>query len=152
GPAAGLAKQCDARRSDFARWRSPGADAQSSRGGARRRHVAMKLCLERVLPRCDERPVTFCLPSFRAVGNSEANEPVSRQKVSRAMNAVTAALACGWVTPGEMATIGEVYETFVRTAGTAREEAARGNLLQILTAGDDVEDIGDAEAIDDSDP
>ncbi len=67
--------------------------------------LAMKLCLERVLPRCHERPV---------------------------------------------------YETFVRTAGTAKEKVARGNLLQILTAGDEVgdedEDIGDAEAIDDCDP
>ena len=74
----------------------------------------MKLCLERVLPRCDERPVTFSLPSFPAVGNGEANEPFSQQKVSRATNAVTAALACGWITPGEMATITEVYETFVQ--------------------------------------
>jgi hypothetical protein len=48
--------------------------------------------------------------------------------------------------------IGEVYETFVRAAGTAKEKAARGNLLQILTAGDDVEHIGEAEAIDDCDP
>ncbi len=44
----------------------------------------------------------------------------------------------------------------MRTAGTAREKVARGNLLQILTAGDDVEDededIGDAEASDDCDP
>jgi hypothetical protein len=111
----------------------------------------MKLCLERVLPRCDERPVTFSLPSLAALGNGKIDEP-SPQNVSRAMNAVTAALACGWITPSEMATIGQVYETFVRTAGTAREKAARGNLLQILTAGDDVEDIGDAEAIDDCDP
>ncbi len=46
--------------------------------------------------------------------------------------------------------------TFLRTAGIAKEKVARGNLLQILTAGDDVEDqdedIGDAEAIDASDP
>jgi hypothetical protein len=39
----------------------------------------------------------------------------------------------------------------VRTAGAAREKPARANLLQILTAGDDVEDededIDDAEAI-----
>jgi hypothetical protein len=44
----------------------------------------------------------------------------------------------------------------VRTAGIARQKVARGNLLQILTAGDDVkdedEDIGDAEAIDCCDP
>jgi hypothetical protein len=49
-----------------------------------------------------------------------------------------------------------VCKTFVRTAGIAREKVTRGNLLQILTAGDDVEDededIGDAEAIDDCDP
>ena len=49
-----------------------------------------------------------------------------------------------------------VCETFVRTAGIAKEKVARGNLLLILTAGDDVEDededIGDAEAIDDCDP
>jgi hypothetical protein len=39
GPAAGLLKQGDARRRGFARWRSPRVDAQSRRGGARRRHV-----------------------------------------------------------------------------------------------------------------
>ena len=44
----------------------------------------------------------------------------------------------------------------MRTAGIARQKVARGNLLQILTAGDDVkdedEDIGDAEAIDVCEP
>ncbi len=117
--------------------------------------LAMKLCLERVLPRCHERPVRFSLPSLAAVGNGKIDEP-SLQNVSRAMNAVTTALACGEITPGEAATIAGVYETFVRTAGTAKEKVAGGNLLQILTAGDDVEDededIGDAEAIDDYDP
>jgi hypothetical protein len=63
----------------------------------------------------------------------------------------------GQITPGEGAAIAGVYETFVRTAGTAREKVARGgNLLRILTADDGVEDkdedIGDAEAIDDCDP
>ena len=117
--------------------------------------LAMKLCLERVLPRCHERPVTFSLPSLAAIGSGEIDEP-SPQNVSRAMNAVTTALACGEITPGEAATIAVVYETLVRTAGVAREKGARGNLLRILTAGDDVEDenedIGDAEAIDDCDP
>jgi hypothetical protein len=52
------------------------------------------------------------------------------------MNAVTTALACGEITPGEAATV------------------ARGNLLQILTADDDIEDedTGDAEAIDGCNP
>ena len=117
--------------------------------------LAMKLCLERLLPRCHERPVTFSLPSLAAIGDGEIEEP-SPQNVSRAMNAVTTALACGEITPGEAATIAGVYETFVRTAGTAREKVARGNLLQFLTGGDDIEDededIGDAEAIDDCDP
>jgi hypothetical protein len=71
------------------------------------------------------------------------------------MNAVTTTLACGAITPGEAATIAGVYETFVRTAGIAKEKVTLGNLLRILTAGDDVEDegkdIGDAEAIDDCD-
>jgi hypothetical protein len=49
-------------------------------------------------------------------------------------------LACGAITPGEAATIAVVYETFVRTAGIAKEKVARGNLPRILTAGDDVED------------
>jgi hypothetical protein len=117
--------------------------------------VAMKLCLERVLPRCHERPVTFSLPSLAAVGNGKIGEP-SPQNVSRAMNAVTTALACGAITPGEAATIAGVYETFVRTAGIAKEKVAQGNLLQIVTAGDDFddedEDNGDAEAVDDCDP
>jgi hypothetical protein len=73
--------------------------------------LAMKLCLERVLPRCDERPVTFSLPSLAAVaavGNGEIDEP-SPQNASRAMNAVTTALACGEITPREAATIAGVY-------------------------------------------
>jgi hypothetical protein len=37
----------------------------------------------------------------------------------------------------------------VRTAGTAKEKVTQGNLLQILTAGGDVEDEDD---IDDCDP
>jgi hypothetical protein len=65
------------------------------------------------------------------------------------MNAVTTALACGEITPGEAATIAGVYESFVRTAGTAKEKVTQGNLLQILTAGGDVEDEND---IDDCDP
>jgi hypothetical protein len=65
---------------------------------------------------------------------------------------VTTELACGEITPGDAARIAEVYETFVRTAGIAREKVAQGNLLRMLTAGDDVEDEdednSDAEAID----
>jgi hypothetical protein len=99
-----------------------------------------------------EGPVTFSLPPLAAIGNGEVDEP-SPQNLSRAKNAVTTALACGAITPGEAATIAGVYESLVRTAGIAKEKVAQGNLLRILTAGDDVEDededIGDAEAVDD---
>jgi hypothetical protein len=72
------------------------------------------------------------------------------------MNAVTTALACGEITPGEAAMIARVYETFLRAACIAKENVASGNLLQIFTAGDDVEDaeedIGDAESLENCDP
>jgi hypothetical protein len=60
----------------------------------------------------------------------------------------------GAITPGKAPTIAGVYETFVRTAATAKEKVARRNLLQILAAAEDVEDedIGDAEASADCDP
>jgi hypothetical protein len=117
--------------------------------------LAMKLCLERVLPRCHERTVTLSLPALAAIGDGEIDEP-SPQNVARAMNAVTTALGCGEITPGEAATIAGVYETFVRTAGTAKEKVGPASLLRILTGADDVddedEDIGDAGAGDDCDP
>jgi branched-chain amino acid transport system ATP-binding protein len=61
--------------------------------------LAMKACLERVLPQCHERPVTT-------------------------------ALACGEIPPGEAATFAGVYESFVRTAGIAKEKVAQGMVEQ----------------------
>jgi hypothetical protein len=62
------------------------------------------------------------------------------------MNAVATALACGAITPGEAGTIAGVYDTYVRTAGIAKEKVAQA---------DDVEDgdydLGDDEVIDDCD-
>jgi hypothetical protein len=86
--------------------------------------LAVKPCLGRVLPRCHERPVTFSLPSPAAIGNGEIDEPPP-QNVFLAMNAVTTALACGEITPGEAATIAGVYETFVRTAAFPRRRSPR---------------------------
>jgi hypothetical protein len=116
--------------------------------------LAMKLCLERVLPRCHERPVTFSLPSLAAIGSGEIDE-LSPQNVSRAVNAVTTALACGRITPGEAATIAGSTRPWCDRPALPRRRSPR-NLLRILTAGDDVEDededIDDAEAIDHCDP
>jgi hypothetical protein len=106
-----------------------------------------------VLPRCHERPVRFSLPSLAAIGNGEIDKP---RRMSRAMNALTTALACGEITPGEAATIAGVYETLCERPALPRRRSPKGNLLRILTAGDDVEDededIDGAEDIDDSDP
>ena len=110
----GAREQGDARRGDFARWRSPlGLTRKAIEAALAGDMLAMRLCLERVLPRCDERPVRFSLPPLAAIGNGEIDEP-SPQNVSRAMNAVTTALACGEITPGEAARIAGVYVTFVR--------------------------------------
>jgi hypothetical protein len=103
---------------------------------------------------CRELPVRLHLPLMATAANREIGE-MSLQDVSRAMNAVTAALARGEITPGEAARIAGVYESFVRTAGTVREKEAGARLLQILTAhdvGSDDEDIGKGDDIEDSDP
>ena len=91
--------QGDARRGE-----APGLTRRAIEAALAGDMLAMKLCLERVLPRCHERPVTFSLPSLAAIGSGEIDEP-SPQNVSRAMNAVTTAHACGEITPGEAATI-----------------------------------------------
>jgi Family of unknown function (DUF5681) len=105
--------------------------------------LAMNLCLERLLPRCRERPVRLRLPRIATAGNGEIGG-MSPQDVLRAMNAVTGALAMGEITPGEAARIAGVYETFVRIAGAVREKGLGAGLLQILMADDDV-DEGDEE-------
>jgi Family of unknown function (DUF5681) len=124
--------------------------------------IAMRLCLERVLPRCQERTVEFSLPPIVAVTAAETCGPSSRD-LTMAMNAVTAALAGGEITPGEATRIAGAIDTFVRAIATTKEEDFyRPNLLQILTAGDDAEDdledegdddeeTGDYEEIDDLD-
>ena len=56
--------------------------------------TAMRLCIERILPPCRERAVKFSLPPIE-----------STDDISAAMQAVTAALARGQITPGEAATI-----------------------------------------------
>lgn len=70
--------------------------------------TAMRLCLERILPRCRERSVEFALPSIESAAD-----------IAPAMKAVTSALAKGEITPGEAATIAAVVDTFVRAVETS---------------------------------
>jgi hypothetical protein len=123
--------------------------------------TAMRLCMERVLPPCRERTVKFSLPPIEGALTGETSGP-SAHEVSLAMNAVTSALACGKITPGEAQTIAGVVDTFVRAIETTKKGGSGLNLLQILTAGncdddnsegnpdgEDYEETGDYEETDD---
>jgi hypothetical protein len=101
--------------------------------------TALRLCLERLLPPCRERPVTFRLPPLEAAPDGEAPGP-SPHGVSVAMNAVISGLASGEIMPGEAERIARVVETFVAAIATIRREGPRLNMLQILTADDNGED------------
>src|SRR6516162_2906607 len=104
--------------------------------------IAMRLCMERVLPPCRERAVEFKLPAIEGTASGEAKGP-SAGDVARAMGAVTSALAQGEITPGEAEKIAGVVDTFVRAIETTKKSGSRLNLLQILTAGSDDEDSSD---------
>jgi hypothetical protein len=65
--------------------------------------IAMRLCLERILPSCRERTVKFALPPIESASD-----------IAAAMKAVTSALAGGAITPGEAQRIAAVVDTFVR--------------------------------------
>ena len=79
--------------------------------------TAMRLCLERILPR--DRAVEFALPPIKSAAD-----------IARAMGAVTAALAGGLITPGEAQAIARVFTTFVQTIETSDFDQR----LQVLEA------------------
>jgi hypothetical protein len=103
--------------------------------------TAMKLCIERILPPCRERAVKFSLPPIE-----------STDDISAAMQAVTAALARGDITPGEAATIAGVVETFARAIETTKRRGFAVDPLQILALGDcdETEGYDDAEEDDET--
>ena len=70
--------------------------------------MALRLCIERILPPCRERTVKFVLPPIESAAD-----------IAPAMKAVTSALAGGMITPGEAATIAAVVDTFVRAIETS---------------------------------
>ena len=79
--------------------------------------TAMRLCLERILPR--DRAVKFALPPIKSAAD-----------IARAMGAVTAALADGRITPAEGQAIARVVTTFVQTIETSEFDRR----LQLLEA------------------
>jgi len=110
--------------------------------------TAMRLCMERVLPPCRERTVKFRLPPIEGTLTGETSGPSARD-VSRAMNAVTSALARGEITPGEAETIAGLVDTFVRAIETTKKEASRLNLLPLLMTGNYDDDNSDDNSEDD---
>src|SRR6516165_4096077 len=83
--------------------------------------TALRLCIERILPPCRERPVRFTLLPIE-----------SSEDISAAMNAVTAALARGIITPGEAERIANVVDTFAQAIATTKRRESAVDPLQIL--------------------
>src|SRR6516162_7711049 len=79
--------------------------------------TAMRLCLERILPR--DRAVKFALPPIKSAAD-----------IAQTMGAVTAALAEGLITPGEAQAVARVVTIFVQTIETSDFDQR----LQILEA------------------
>jgi len=83
--------------------------------------TALRLCIECILPPCRERPVKFTLPPIENAAD-----------IAAAMNAVTAALARGIITPGEAERIANVVDTFARAIATTKRRESAVDPLQIL--------------------
>ncbi len=81
--------------------------------------TCLRLCLDRLVPPCRDRPVHFTLPTLNSADDA-----------SKAMAAITAAVACGELTPIEAAELSSLVEVFVR-AIEARDFETR---LQALEA------------------
>jgi Family of unknown function (DUF5681) len=70
--------------------------------------VALRLCLERIVPPRRGRPVQLGLPPLRGTAD-----------LADTMAAITTAAACGAITPGEAAEMARVVEIFVRAVETS---------------------------------
>lgn len=69
--------------------------------------VALRLCLERILPVRKDRPVAFDLPVIQSAADA-----------SQAHGALLAAVARGAVTPAEAFDVAKLIETFVKVLET----------------------------------
>ena len=64
---------------------------------------ALRICLDRILPPRRERPLLFTLPELRSVSDA-----------TKAIAALTFAVAKGEIGPGEAAELSKLIETYVR--------------------------------------
>lgn len=70
--------------------------------------VALRLCLDRVLPPRKDRPISFALPKIESAADAVS-----------AVAAILRAVADGEVTPGEGGEAARLIETFLKTVETA---------------------------------
>jgi hypothetical protein len=73
--------------------------------------ACLRLCLDRLLPPRRDRPVQFAIPPLKSVGDA-----------SKAMGAITIAVASGELTPIEAAELSRVIEAYVQVIETAEIE------------------------------
>ena len=65
--------------------------------------VALRMCLERIVPPRRDRPVSFTLPAMNSADDA-----------GRAMSAITIAVASGELTPNEAAELSRVVDGYVK--------------------------------------
>jgi hypothetical protein len=81
--------------------------------------AALRLCIDRIIAPQKEQPIAFAMPPIGKLGGGAGD-------LAAAMNAVTVAAAGGAMTPGEAASLAQVFEAYARViAVTARVEAER---------------------------
>jgi len=92
--------------------------------------TALRLCFDRVLPRCRERPLSVGLPELKSAGDSV-----------KAMAAIAEAVSAGNITLGEASEMVKVVEGFIRAIEVNDLdvrlkilEAERPNLKEALAA------------------
>jgi len=85
--------------------------------------VALRLCLDRLMPVRKDRPVLFALPEIKTAAD-----------LPRATSALLAAVAAGDLTPSEASELGKLVDAHVRAVETA-EFANRLAALEARTGG-----------------
>lgn len=73
--------------------------------------VALRLCLERILPPKKDRPIVFSLPPIKCAGDA-----------TKACSALLQAVATGSITPSEASEVAKLIEGFVRVVEVAEIE------------------------------
>ena len=73
--------------------------------------VALRLCIERLIPRVRERAVTIALPPVRSAAD-----------IAPMMAVIAEAVAQGGITPSEAGELGRLVEAFVRAIETSEFE------------------------------